>query len=444
MTGGFGAMQLGRFRVWLLGSFFAGTGEWAQRTAQDWLVLTGLTNHSGFATGATVSLQYLPVLLFAPYAGVLADRLPRRRLLMVSQTMIAINSLTMCTIVVTHTAALWMVMCSAFFLGCGSALDLPSRQAFVAELVPRGQVMSAIGLNGATTNIGRMTGPALAGLVIAGWGNGEAFAVTTFCAVSALTSLTVLRRTTTAQPLIRLEERVTVRAALRYVRGRPDLVVLLAGIGLVSMFASHSALTTALMATSVYHRGSNLYAVVSTALALGSVVGSILAAHRNRPRLSYIVVGAVGLSVVMVTSSLMPNFTLYAMVLFPLGTFMMTYFISTTSALQIATPPHLRGRILALFSAVQMGSMAVGSTLVGSIGQVFGAPWSVRSGACASLAAGAVIYLFAVRRPAVAATFSAAVEFHIAADELHQPAVPAHTGSEPGANVDEGLPTTIR
>ncbi|MDL9937803.1 MFS transporter [Gordonia sp. ABSL1-1] len=411
-NGGFGALAQAPFRIWLVGTFFSRTGEWSARTAQDWLVLAVLTDGSGAATGAAVSLQYLPVLLFGPYAGVLADRLPRRRLLMVAQVLIGVNTLTMSVLVAAGIVTLPMVLISAFVLGCASALDLPARQAAVTDLVPRTHMMSAIGLNGAMTNLGRMSGPVLAGVVIAVWGTAGAFLVTTVCATIGMLVLAGLRR----RPGLRVRDcsqrRATLRDGLRYVGGRADLAVLLVGVGLVSMFASHSALMTALMSTTVFHRGADLYVVVGTTMALGSLLGSLASAYRPQPRLGSVVAGGLGLSASMLISSVVGDFRWYALMLFPIGVFMMTYFISVTSAMQIATAPHLRGRILALFSAVQMGSMAVGASIVGTTADVLGARWAVRIGGCAALVAAVVVAIGAVRRPEVAATFRAAVTRH--------------------------------
>jgi MFS family permease len=360
-----------------------------QRTAQDWLVLTVLTRHSGVATGITVGLQFVPLLLFSPYVGVLADRRSKQRILVWSQSLLGLGALVLSLLVMTHTAHLWEVYCCALGTGFGSALDNPARQALVPEIVPRAAVPSAVGLLSATQNIARMVGPAGAGLLIAAWGTGPVFAVNAASCVLLLLALGALR----PAEMYRVERSGsdgTAREGFRYVRGRLDLIVIMACISVMSTFAMNNAINIAMMATTVFHRGAGEYGILSTILAVGGLCGAFVGTRRATPGLRIIGISAFGLGAALVVNAMMPQYAGYALTLFPDGLFMAIFLNACAVAVQLGTAPAMRGRVLALYVALQLGTTPIGSPLVGWIGQTFGARWSVLAGGVACIGAAAV------------------------------------------------------
>ncbi len=359
-----------------------------QRTAQDWLVLTTLTRHSGMATGITVGLQFMPLLLFSPYVGVLADRRSKRRILACSQSLLGLGTPVLSLLVMTHTVRLWEVYLCALGIGFGGALDNPARQALVPEIVPRTAVPSAVGLLGATQNMARMVGPAGAGMLIAAWGTGPVFAVNAAGCVLLL-ALGALRPAEMYH-VERSGSDGTAREGFRYVRGRPDLIVILVCMSVISTFAMNNAINTAMMATTVFHRGAGEYGILSTILAVGGLCGALAGARRASPGLRTIGISALGLGAALVVNAMMPQYASYALTLFPDGLFMAGFLTVCTVAVQFGTDPAMRGRVPALFVALQLGMTPIGSPLVGWIGQTFGARWSVLTGGLACIGAAAV------------------------------------------------------
>jgi MFS family permease len=193
MSSSFRALRTRNYRLWVSGTVVSNTGTWIQRTAQDWLVLTELTKHSGLAVGVTTGLQFAPLLLLSAHAGVLADRFPKRRILMFTQTLMGLSALLLGVLVITHVVTLWEVFACATLLGLGSAFDNPARQAFASEVVARKDVTSAVSLNSASMNIARLIGPAIAGILIADFGTGPSFLINAGSFVAVLISLTRMR-----------------------------------------------------------------------------------------------------------------------------------------------------------------------------------------------------------------------------------------------------------
>lgn len=177
VNSGLRALKTRNYRLWVSGTVISNTGTWLQRRPPDWLVLTVLTHHSGLATGITTGLQFAPLMVFSAHAGVIADRLPKRKVLMFTQSLMCLSALLLGLLVITHTVRLWEVYTCAFLLGCGTALDNPSRQAFVSDVVPHGDVPSAVGLNAVSMNVARLVGPGAAGLIIQEWGTGPGFLI---------------------------------------------------------------------------------------------------------------------------------------------------------------------------------------------------------------------------------------------------------------------------
>jgi MFS family permease len=422
MSSSFRALRSRNYRLWATGTVVSNTGTWMQRTAQDWLVLIILTRHSAFAVGVVTGLQFAPLIAFSAHAGLIADQYSKRRVLAVTQSVMGLSALVLGTLTVTHTVRLWHVFACALLLGIASAVDNPARQAFVSEVVPRADVTSAVSLNSASLNVGRLIGPGVAGLVIAAAGTGPAILINAGSFAGVLVALARMRPGEMYASNRARRRKGQVREGLSYVRHRPDLVLVFAMTGVVSMFGLNFQLTNALMATGPFGKGPREYGLLGSVMAIGSLAGAVLAARRERPRLALLVAAGIAFGCLLTLAGVMPTYAAYAVLLVPIGLCTVTFLNSCNTAVQLSTAPALRGRVIALYVVVQQGTTPIGSPIVGWIGGVAGARWSVLSGGIAALAACLGGLLVLRRAPGISRRFAAALA---SADE---PAPPRAAG----------------
>jgi MFS family permease len=386
----FRALAHRNYRLYATGGLVSNTGTWMQRVAQDWLVLV-LSNGSGTALGITTGLQFLPILLLSPLAGAVADRFPKRRLLQAAQLLMAVPAALLGVLAVSGAAQQWHVYVIALLFGIGTAFEAPVRQAFVGELVTAEDLPNAVGLNSASFNAGRILGPGLAGLMIAALGSGaQATGVVILLNAASygavLLALQAIRTDDDGPEVVRPPRRGMVRDGLRYVRGRPDLLLVLGTMFFIGTFGLNFQLTSALMATEVYGKGAGEYGVIGSIMAVGSIVGALLAARRAAPRLRLVLGAAVAFTMVEVLIGLMPTYLSFVLVAPVLGITAMTTITSANTYLQLTVPNELRGRVMALYLMVFMGGTPIGSPIVGWVGETFGARWSLVGGALVALA----------------------------------------------------------
>jgi MFS family permease len=395
----FRSLAIPNYRLWATGAIVSNTGTWMQRVAQDWLVLTVLTRDSGVAVGITTGLQFAPMLLLAPVAGTIADRFDRRRVLLATQTASGLLALLLGLLVVTDVARLWHVYALAFGLGVAAAVDGPARQAFVSELVPLADLPNAVGLNSASFHAGRLIGPGIAGLLIGWLGTGPVFWINAATFGAVVLSLRRMRIGDLTPAPRAARGRGAVREGLRYVRSRPDLMLILVIVGLVGTFGLNFGLTTALMARLVFDKGSGEYGLLGSIMAIGSLAGALIAARRPNPRLRLVVGATIAFGACSVVAALMPTYVLFAVALVPVGLAALTLMTAANAAVQVSTPPAMRGRVMALYMAVFMGGTPIGSPLIGWVGQQYGARWTILLGGGVALvtALGAVTWLGVVR-----------------------------------------------
>jgi len=372
------------YRLYATGGIVSNTGTWMQRVAQDWLVVLLATN-DGTALGITTGLQFLPALLLSPYAGLVADRVPKLRLLKITQSVMALTALLLGVLAVTGTVEVWHVYVLAFVFGVGSAFDAPARQSFVSEMVGPDDLSNAVGLNSASFNAARMAGPAAAGLLIALFGGGVTATgwVIVINGLSYGAVLLALRAMVSADlHLSPREERHPgmIRDALRYLRGRPDLMLVLCTVGFAGTFGLNFQMTSALMSTQVFDRGATAYGLLGSIMAIGSLTGALMAARRTRIRLRLVVGAALAFGVVEIAAGLMPTYYAYAAIVPLLGFTALTMITAANTTMQLATAPHLRGRVMALYLMVFMGGTPIGSPFIGWIGEQFGARWTLIAG----------------------------------------------------------------
>jgi len=385
----FRALESPNYRLWAGGALVSNVGTWMQRVAQDWLVLTVLTNHSGTAVGITTALQFLPMLLLGPYAGVLADRYRKRVILLWTQTAMGICGLIVGLLVITGVAQLWHVYLAALALGFAAAIDGPARQAFVSELVGPDKLSNAVALNSASFNSARLTGPAIAGVLIAWIGTGPVFLLNAASFAAVIVSLCRVKASELepATPVTRGKHQLA--EGLRYVRQRPDLVLILLMVGLLGAFGMNFQVTNSLMSTAEFRMGPEAFGLLGSIMAVGTLAGALLAARRTGPRLRFMLGGALSLGAFTVLASISPSFWIYAAVLVPVGLASITFLNSCNTTIQLSVEPQFRGRVLALYLAILQGGTAIGAPLMGWIGTEFGARWAVASG-------GVVVLLTAV------------------------------------------------
>jgi MFS family permease len=385
----FRALANRNYRRYASGALVSNTGTWMQRVGQDWLVLQ-LSGGSGAALGITTGLQFLPMLLLSPYAGFIADRYPKQRVLLATQLSMAIPAAVLGVLAVTGVAQTWHVYVLALLFGVGTAFDAPARQSFVVEMVGPDDLANAVGLNSASFNLGRVLGPALAGGLIALLGSGpEATGwVILLNAASYLAVIASLR----ALDESRLHPSVparrgtgAIREGLRYVRGRPDLMMILAIVFFVGTFGLNFQLTTALMATEVFDKGAGAYGLLGSIMAVGSLAGSLVAARRAQPRARLVVVAAVAFCAAEIVAGLMPTYLTFALWLPLVGVTALTVITAANATIQLTVAPEMRGRVASLYLMIFLGGTPVGAPVVGWVGEEFGARWTLVGGGAVAL-----------------------------------------------------------
>jgi MFS family permease len=385
----FRALRIHNYRLYALGGVVSNTGTWMQRVAQDWLVLQlhhGSAAEASTALGLTTGLQFLPILLFSPYAGLVADRMSKRRLLQLTQAAMGVAAVVLAVLALTGVVTTWMVFAIAFAFGIGSAFDAPARQAFVSEMVGPDDLSNAVGLNSASFNLARVMGPAASGLLIAALGSGVR-ATGVVIMLNGISYLAVigalqLMRPHELSPMARAPRRKgMIRDGVRYVRGRPDLKLILVAAFFAGTFGMNFQMTSALMATQVFHKGPGEYGLLGTTLAVGSLTGALLGARREgRPRQRLVVLAGLAFGIVEIALGLMPSYLTFALLTPVLGLCLLTMLNAANTTVQLSVDPVMRGRVMALYMMVVMGGTPLGAPVVGWVGATFGARWTLIGG----------------------------------------------------------------
>lgn len=381
MSPTFRALANPNYRKYAVGSLISNTGTWMQRIAQDWLVLH-LPGNSGAALGITTGLQFLPVLLLSPYAGVVADRMSKRRLLQLTQLTMGLSSLLLAAITLGGWVETWHVYAIAFIFGIGAAFDAPARQSFVSEMVTEDDLPNAVGLNSATFNTARLLGPALAGLMIGAlgggiWGTGWVIGINALSYGAVIWQLRRMDPRLLHSPKPAPRSKGMLLAGVKYVRSQPKMLFILVIVFFAGTFGMNFQITSALMATEVYGKGAGEYGILGSIVAIGSLLGALMAARRTRIRLRLLVVAAIGFGLAVIAAGLAPTYLIF-MVLCPLiGFATLTLLNSANATMQLESDPVFRGRVMALYMTIVMGGTPLGAPLVGWIGEEMGARWAL-------------------------------------------------------------------
>ncbi|NNN36741.1 MFS transporter [Streptomyces sp. S3(2020)] len=391
----FSSLKSRNYRLFFAGQVVSNTGTWMQRIAQDWLVLS-LTG-SSTAVGVTTALQFLPMLLFGLYGGVLVDRLPKRPTLLVTQSAMAVTGLALAFLTLSGHVQVWHVYLAAFAVGLATVVDNPARQTFVSEMVGPDELQNAVSLNSANFQSARLIGPAVAGLMITGVGTGWAFLANGLSFVAPIAGL-LLMRTRDLHVVERAPRgKGQLREGLHYVAGRPDLIWTIVLVGFVSTFGFNFPVYLSAFADDVFHAGAGSYSLFNTLMAVGSLAGALLAARRGTARMRVLVAGAVAFGTLEIVAAFAPSLWLFALLMVPIGMFGMTVNVTANSSVQLSTDPAMRGRVMSLYMMVFMGGAPLGAPIAGWITDAYGVRAGLAVGGAIAAAAAVTIGLFLAR-----------------------------------------------
>jgi MFS family permease len=352
------------YRILFPANSISNIGSWAQRIAQDWLILE-LTNNNGTYLGLVTAVQFAPVLLFSLHGGVLADRLDKRKVLIATNIVGGAASVGLGLLVTTHAVQLWHVFVLAAVLGVSTAIDAPVRQAFTSELVGNDDLPNAVSLNSANFNGGRLIGPAVSGLLIAAFGTGPSFLIngaTYFFVIFALLKLDKKDFFHQDRP----KSLGNIREGIAYAKARPDIYVVMIMVFALATFGLNFQIFNALMATQEFGLGPVNFGLMGTFIAVGSLTGAIASARLERFRTTrFVMLGGMAFSASIMMLSILPNYTTYILWLPICGLTALTTLVSANSIVQMSTDPAIRGRVMGLYLLIFMGGTPFGSPLIG-------------------------------------------------------------------------------
>jgi MFS family permease len=396
LTRTFSALSVRNYRLWIAGQGISLSGTWMQTVAQGLLVLQ-LTG-SGTALGLVTALQTLPVLAFGPWAGVIVDRLPKRRILYLTQTVSAVLALALGTLVATGAIRIWMVYLFALCLGAVSALDNPTRQAFVLEMVGKDELVNAISLNSTEINLARVVGPSLAGVLIATAGLAACFLLNGVSFLAVLAVLAAMRADELRPTPIVARAPGQLRQGLRYVAASPVIRTILIMMAVIGTFTYEFSVSLPLFAEISFGRGASGYAAMTAAMGLGATFGGLYTASRGSGELERLSLMAALFGVTVLLTAVAPTLPLALAALVAVGFCSIGFTSLGNASLQLATAAEMRGRVMALWTVAFLGSTPIGGPLIGAIGEHAGPRWALTLGAAAALAA-AAFAAWVFRRP---------------------------------------------
>ena len=383
--GSFGALGVRNYRFFLLGQIVSVTGTWMQSVAQAWLVLK-LTN-SGAYLGIVIALQMLPVLLFGAWGGLIADRFDKRRVLVGTGIIAAALALVLGVLTATGVVTVWMVAAVAFGLGMVNVVDVPTRQSFVTEMVGREHLVNAVSLNGVIMNGGRLIGPAAAGLIIATVGIAPCFFINSASYLAVIAGLLAIRGGELFRSAPVARARGQLVDGFRYVWRTPELRTPLLMMALVGTFAYEFSVTLPIFTKFTFHSGAEVFGLMTSFMAGGSVLGGLVVAARARPTPGRLVLACALFGSLVLLTAAAPNLPIALVLLFLAGAASIFFAAMCNTTIQLTASPEMRGRVMALYTVAFMGSTPIGGPIVGFIGQAFGGRASLAVGGLATLVA---------------------------------------------------------
>lgn len=365
----FNSLEVPNYRRYFAGQLISLSGTWMQTVAALWVILS-LTD-SGLAVGLTTALQFLPMLLIGAWGGLLADRVPKRRLLIATQALMTIPAAGLFVVTAAGVVTPWMVYLAVFAFGSLNAIDNPTRQSFVYEMVGPDRVVNAVSLNSVIVQAARIVGPALAGVLIATVGVVPCFGLNALTFVAMILALWGMDASRLHAGPVAEREPGAIRAGLRYVLRTPELMVPLALMALVGTLGFNFQVVLPLLARFSFESGAMTYASLVSAMAVGSIAGALVNGHRGRTGPRLIAGGALAFGLSALLAAAMPSLALEIVTLAFLGAASVTFAATINSTLQLAVSPEMRGRVMALYSVVFLGSTPIGGPLAGWLAQSY-------------------------------------------------------------------------
>jgi MFS family permease len=373
----FKTLELRNYRMWFICMLTSSIGTNLQRSAQDWIVIAVLTNHSAGSLGITLTLQFAPQLLLVPISGIVTDKFNIRKVLMLTQLGQAVLAGLLSYVIFSGTVTLLHVQILAFALGMVSAIDSTARQTFVSVLVPRKYVMNAVSLNSASFNLGVLVGPAAAGLLIAWFGAGWAFAINSATFMFVLLTLFLIKENTLCEVEKAKKTKVRLSDGAKFILGRKDIVSALIILLAASSFGFNFSIFISKMTLSVYHYGPDVYGLLASLVGMGGIIGTLIMAGRKKPILKFVFIAGTLFGVFLIFSGIMPDVYLFAVVLPLIGICSQSLFSTINSYVQITTPPEIRGRVMAIYMTVFFVGTPLGSPFVGMLADKIGIQYAV-------------------------------------------------------------------
>ncbi len=396
----FRSLRRRNFRLFLTGQLVSNLGTWMQNVALAWLVLQ--ITHSPFDVGVVSAVQFVPALAFGAYGGVVADRFPKRNLLVFTQSGLALAAATLAGLDLAGSRSLWAIYGVTFVSGTFGAIDFPARLAFVSEMVGLDDLPNAVGLNSATFNLTRIGGPALGALVIELANVGDCFALNALSYLAVIGALLAMRPDELFGGRRVAHARGQVREGVRYIRRTPRLRQALLLLAVVGALAFNFNTVLPVLAKTDFKGDAGTYALMLVAMGVGSVTGALMAAGNRGPRLRVVVGAAAAMGVAMLVAAAARSLVLEVAVLAAVGFFSLLYLSTTNSTCQLASAPEMRGRVMGVYSVIFTGSTPVGALLIGLVDQELGARWGFVAGAVPTLVAAAVLGVVLLRRDGTA------------------------------------------
>lgn len=384
----FRSLRLVNYRLLFFGALVSNVGHWMQATAMSWVVLTQLTDNDAAAMGIALALQFGPPLLLVGVSGLAADRFDRRRLLLITQAALFASAAAIGILMLAGVMQLWIMYGFCLLLGCIAAFDNPARQAFVSDVVPRGDAPNAIALNSASFNVARLIGPAVAGIAIIVIGSGWVFLANAVSYVGMILALMLMRREELL-PRVRPVGVQRFTDGLRYLGQRPDLLVLFAMVFLLGAFGMNFQIFASTM-TLEFGLDADAYGLLTSVLAIGALTGSLAAARRDKASMHWVVIAAFVFGTAMLLSAFAPGYWWYAATCAVVGFGTVTMLTTANGYVQTTTNPSLRGRILAIYLAMLMGGTFLGAPVVGWVAQTFGPRAAIILGGASGIVGGAI------------------------------------------------------
>jgi MFS family permease len=363
----FSSLRIRNYRLYFTAQLISVSGTWMQTVAQAWLVLH-LTG-SGVDLGIVVGLQFLPMLLFGPVGGLVADRVNKRQLLYLTQAAGGVLALVLGVLVVSHQVQLWQVYLLAALLGMVNVFDNPARQTFIMEMVGRDDLPNAVSLNTVVMNASRVVGPAIGGVIITVLGLGVCFFVNAASYIAVIVGLSMMRSAELHPTGTVVRAKGQIRDGFRYVWRTPSLRNTLLAVAVIGIFAYNFTVTLALLAKDTFHGGAGTYSVLTACMGIGAVAGGLIAAHRARPTPRLLQVLALVFGGLLAAVALAPDLVMAAVFIVLMGAASIGFIATANASLQLGADPAMRGRVMALYAMAFLGTTPIGAPLVGAIAQ---------------------------------------------------------------------------